>query len=99
MGWGFGSAIAVAGVIDGRHLFLGSTGVIQTGVVFLDWQHPATRIETWQLWGGATLTHADMTAALAGAPAITWEAAGLPTAQINEANTYYGLREIALGGG
>ncbi len=97
MGWAFGNPNAIAGLIDGRHLFLGHvTPVIQTGAIFIDWQLPAQRIETWQLWGGGTYTFDQMAAALAGAPSMTWEQAGLPTAQINEAITYYGLREMAL---
>ena len=97
MGWAFGSAAAISGIIDGRHLFLGHvTPVIQTGAIFLDWRMPESRIETWQLWGGGSFTFDQMASALAGAPSMMWEQAGLPTAQINEAITYYGLREIAL---
>lgn len=94
--------------LDQRHLFLFDTASAQ-GVVLLDWQQPATRIDTWMLVGG-TYSYDQFIAAVSGFPRFegnfTWEGAaaahyftlgpGETTAAINESLEFYKARSIAL---
>jgi hypothetical protein len=100
--FGFAHPAAVAGIIDGRHLLLGEIALpfAINVAIFPDWQLPENRIETWQLFMGATYTYDQFNQALAGitVPRMTWEEAGLlpwEVASINEAITYYAQRELS----
>lgn len=94
--------------LDQRHLFLFDTASAQAAIL-LDWQQPATRIDTWVL-AGTTYSYDQFIAAVSGFPRFegnfTWEAAaaakyfalgeGETTAVINEALEFYKARSIAL---
>ncbi len=94
--------------LDQRHLFLFDTASAQA-VVLLDWQQPASRIDTWILAGG-TYSYDQFIAAVSGFPRFegnfTWEGAaaaqyftlapGETTAVINESLDFYKARSIAL---
>lgn len=107
-GIGLGRDSTRAITLDQRHLFLFDTASTQA-VVLLDWQQPASRIDTWML-AGATYSYDQFIAAVSGFPRFegnfTWEAAaaaqyftlgpGETSAVINEALDFYKARSIEM---
>jgi Ca2+-binding RTX toxin-like protein len=104
---GFGRDTTGALTLDGRHMFLFDTAASQ-GVILLDWQVPALRIENIRL-ENITYDFAGFAAALAGFAGylgdFTWEAAsaagylglgpGEDTVTINESLEHYRAYSIA----
>lgn len=107
-GIGLGRESTRAITLDQRHLFLFDTASAQA-VVLLDWQQPATRIDTWIL-AGTTYSYDQFIAAVSGFTRFegnfTWEGAaaaqyfalgaGETTEVINEALDFYKARSIAM---
>jgi len=105
---GLARATTFALTIDSRHLFIVDSAS-QQGVVVVDWQLPASRIESVTL-GSTVYTHDQFAAAVTSFARFegdfTWEAAaaagyfslgpGEGTAEVNESLDFYRARAIAL---